>query len=130
MNELFKKFNLKSTKQRVTVLQLVKDLGDDATAINIASSCSDTVDNSTVYRIIDLFLEKGIFDRMINYNNEIYYCIKEEHGHYFTCVKCHRKEKIECPIDDIEKDFENEKGYKILSHTVHIDGICNDCQKK
>lgn len=130
MNEIFKRFNLKSTKQRERVLELVGELGDEATAINIASLCKDTVDNSTVYRIIDLFLEKGIFDRMINYNNEIYYSIKEEHGHYFTCIKCHHKEKIECPIDSIENNFVNKKGYKILNHTIHIDGICSECQKK
>lgn len=127
LKKLFKQYNLKITKQREYVINLVSELGDNATAKTIASKCTGIADYSTVYRIIDLFLEKSLFEKGINYNNEIYFSIKEEHGHYITCIKCHKKEKIEeCPLDEIEKGLANE-GYKVLSHTIQLDGICKKC---
>lgn len=129
ITELFKSKNLKLTNQRKIVLDLIVVLKDCATAKNIASKCTKDVDNSTVYRIIDLLLDRGILEKNLNYNNEIYYSLKEEHGHYFTCVKCHKKEKLDdCPLEGVEKELEDKKGYKILNHTVQIEGICKDCQ--
>lgn len=130
MNELFKEKGIKVTKQRKIVFDLVNELKDNATAKNIACKCKKDVDNSTVYRIIDLFVLKDIFEKRVNYNEEIYYAIKEKHGHYFNCVKCHKMERIEeCPIEDLEIKYKNEKGYEILNHTILINGICSDCKK-
>lgn len=129
MNEILKNKSLKSTKQRKIVLELINKLDDKATAKNITNNCSFTVDKSTVYRIIDLFILNDIIIKELNCDNEIYYRIKEEHGHYFTCIKCHKREKLnDCPIEKIEEELEETKGYKIISHTVEITGICNKCK--
>ena len=78
-----------------------------------------------MYRIIELLLEKNVIEKNLNYNDEIYFRIKENHIHYIKCIKCHKKEEIEiCPIENIE-----EKGFKILNHKIEIDGICNECNK-
>lgn len=131
IKDLFKFKKIKYTNQRGLVLEVINKLGDNATLKNILNSCKNEVDNSTIYRIIDLFIEKEIIDKSLNYNNEIYYAIKEEHGHYFTCIKCHKKEKINnCPLENIEHSLEEDKGYKILNHIVKIEGICNECQKE
>lgn len=128
MKDIFKDFNIKRTKPRELVLDIVNHLGDNATSINILKKINKKIDNSTVYRIIDLFIEKGIFEKKINYNNEIYYSVKESHSHYFICVKCHKKELINiCPLTSVE-DSLDDKGYKILNHIVEIDGICKNCQ--
>ena len=131
IKQLFKDHNLKYTNQRSLVLNAVIELGDNATLKNIVNKCNNKVDNSTIYRIIELLIKNNIFDKQINYNNEIYYVLKEEHGHYFTCIECHNKEKIdECPLELVEHNLEENKGYKILNHTVKIEGICNKCQRK
>lgn len=121
MEKLLRENNLKVTKQRLEILNLINELDDSATTKNISNKIK--IDNSTMYRIIELLLEKNIIEKNINYNNEIYFKIRENHIHYIKCVKCHKKEKIEmCPIENIE-----EKGFKILKHKIEIDGICNDC---
>lgn len=123
MEELLRKNNLKVTKQRLEILNLINELDDNATIKNITNKIK--IDNSTMYRIIELLLEKNIIEKNINYNNEIYFKIRENHIHYIKCIKCHKKEKIEiCPIENIE-----EKGFKILKHKIEIDGICNDCSE-
>lgn len=123
MEELLKKNNLKVTKQRLEILDLINELDDNATIKNI--SIKIKIDNSTMYRIIDLLLKKGVIEKNLNYNDEIYFKIKENHIHYIKCVKCQKKEKIEiCPIEQIE-----EKNFIILNHKIEIDGICGECSK-
>lgn len=129
MNNILTKKGLKTTKQRQIIIDIINNLDTEATLKNITKKCCNNVDNSTVYRIIETFLEKEIIEKRINYNEEIYYAIKEEHGHYFTCIKCHKKEKIECPLEEIETQFEKEKGYKIINHTILINGLCKNCNK-
>lgn len=131
INNIFRDNNIKATNQRKFVLDVVKKLDSAATLKNICDKCFHKMDNSTVYRILELFIEKQIFEKNLNYDNEVYYSLKEEHGHYFTCIKCHKKEKIEiCPVDEIEHTLENNKGYKVLNHVVQLNGICNKCQKR
>lgn len=130
MNELFRSKNLKLTKQRCKIYDLIDQLKDNATLKNLVNNCSDDMNVSTIYRIIDLFIEKGLIEKRVNYNDEIYYNVKEEHGHYFTCVKCNKREKIEnCPLKNIEDKYKK-KGYTILSHTIVMTGICENCNNK
>ena len=123
MKEILKKNRLKVTPNRLEILELINKLDMDATIKNILSNT--TIDKSTVYRIVEAFLEKNVIETSINYKNELYYMIKEEHKHYIKCIKCHKKQEINiCPIEEIE-----EKGFKVINHKIEIDGICNNCQK-
>ena len=119
---ILKENNLKITNQRIEVLNLIDKLDIHATLTNIKKQIS--IDKSTIYRIIEKFLEKNIIEQNINYQKQIYYTIKKEHKHYIKCIKCNNKQEIEiCPINKIET-----QGYKIINHKVEIDAICNKCQ--
>ena len=117
MVEILKSNNIKITKQRIEILKqlnehkTIKDLLDNNKEINY----------STIYRIIQLFLEKKIIKIEIINNEKTYILNNNDHVHYINCINCHKKEKIDfCPITKI-KDFQ------ILSHQLTIDGICKDC---
>lgn len=130
IESLFKEKNLKLTNQRKTIIKVINELSNNANVKNIVNKCSNDMDISTIYRILDLLLEKNILEKRINYDDSIYYGVKEEHGHYFTCIKCNKKEKlINCPLEEIENKYEIEMGYKILSHTVLMTGICKKCKE-
>lgn len=121
IEKILKKHNLKVTKQRKEILEIINELDLEATNKNIKEKIS--IDKSTMYRIIELFINQNIIEKNINYNDEMYYTIKEEHKHYVKCIKCHKKEEIDiCPITEAEN-----KGYQIINHKIEIDGICNDC---
>lgn len=124
MIEVFKENNIKLTKQRKLVYEIISKL-EDATIKDIQDRCLNDMDNSTIYRILELFLEKNIITKNID-DNIVYYSInKHEHKHYIYCIKCHKKKMIEiCPISNIEKT-----GYKLVSHQIKINGICSNCQK-
>lgn len=123
IEELLKKHNLKATKQRIEILNLINKLDIDATNKNILKNT--TIDKSTVYRTIETFVENNIIETSINHKNQLYYLIKQDHIHYIKCIKCHKKEEINiCPVDDLEK-----KGFKVITHKIEIDGICDKCKE-
>ncbi len=121
--DIFKRFNIKKTKQREAIYAIIANTEKDMSLKDIISQAKD-INNSTVYRIIDLFVEKKIIFKRISSKNEIFYEVNSlEDKHYIKCVKCHKKEEIEmCPISDIDL-----KGFKIINHDIEINGICNDC---
>lgn len=125
MIELFKENNIKLTKQRKLIFEIIESL-DEATIKDIQNKCQNEMDKSTIYRILELFLEKNIITKNVD-DNKVYYSInKHEHKHYIYCIKCHKKTLIEiCPISNLDKT-----GYKLVSHQIKINGICSSCQKK
>lgn len=120
IEQILKEKNLKITKHRKELLNIINET-EEATIKKIQKSIK--IDKSTMYRILELFLEKELIEKNINYKNEIYYEIKK-HNHYIKCIKCHKKQKIDiCPIENIKT-----KDYEIISHKIEIDGICKDCK--
>ena len=122
MEELLKNHDLKVTKNRVDILNIINKLNVNSTIKNIISKTN--MDVSTVYRTLNTLEENNIIEKSI-INDEIVYMIKEEHKHYFKCIKCNKITEIEhCPID-LSDSLE---GYKVLSHSLMINGICNKCK--
>ena len=123
MEELLRDHNLKVTNHRLEILEIVNKLNIKSTIKNIISNTD--MDMSTVYRTLNTLEENNILEKSI-INDEVVYTIKEEHKHYIKCIKCNKVTEIDtCPFD--MKD--NIDGYKVISHSLMIDGICNKCQK-
>lgn len=122
MIEAFKNKGIKSTKQRENLYNFVKNYDGEVTIKIISDNCK--VDKVTIYRIIELFLEKEIFIKKLNYEGQIYYMLNG-HYHYINCIKCHKRTRIEiCPIKDIKID-----DYIILNHSIELNGICDSCKR-
>lgn len=125
MIEYFKEKNIKLTKPRKQIFEIIDSL-EDASFKDIEDKCKKSMNKSTIYRVLELFLEKEVITKNIDNNNITYSINKNEHKHYIYCVKCHKKTNIDiCPIDEIK-----DSGYKLLSHQIKINGICPTCQKK
>jgi len=123
MIEILKNNNLKITKHRLEILELINKLNIKSTIKNIIDNTN--MDTSTIYRTLKTLEENNIIEKNI-INDEIVYMIKEEHKHYIKCIKCNTVTEIdECPFDI--NDSIN--GYKVISHSLMIDGICKNCQK-
>lgn len=123
MNSVLKDNNIKSTIPRVKILDVFQN-NSEVTIDDIKNNCSD-IDQSTIYRTLELFEDKNIIIRLVS-EKRIVYSLRSNHDHYLNCVKCHKKIKLDtCPFEQSEYD-----GFKILSHTVMIEGICPKCQKK
>ncbi len=132
IEELFKKSNIKNTKQRNLVYNIVLDSEEEATVKYVFDKCSNKVDLATIYRIIELFVNKELFIKNLDYDGTIYYTINSfKHEHYLNCIKCHKKEKINfCPVEEMEQHIEKENGFQIVNHNIEFSGICHECQRK
>lgn len=127
IENILKDNHVKVTKQRVKILETINELGDSSTTKNVISRCSD-IDISTIYRILDFLCKNDILEKEINVDDEICYFIKEKHSHYFTCIKCHKREKIKvCPMEQVENSLKKD-GYTIVNHKLDISGICKECK--
>ena len=123
MEELLKNHGLKVTTHRLEILNVLNELLLNATVKNIIGKTD--MDVSTVYRTLKTLEDNNIIDKTI-INDAVVYTIKEEHRHYIKCIKCNKVTEIdECPFD-VSNNIE---GYKIVSHSLMIDGICDNCQK-
>lgn len=124
VEDILKSNNLKVTKQRIAVLESITKLEDNATITNIINNCN--IDKSTIYRILKILINNNALQKDINYDNKEYYKIKNIHKHYIKCVKCKNIIILNrCPVDNISVD-----NFKVLNHSLKIEGICYQCLKK
>lgn len=116
------KKQIKVTNQRKMILNYINN-NNNFTIKDIINSIKN-INQSTIYRILSLFEEKNIINKVV-INNEVYYSLnKIKHEHYIECSKCHKKEKLNgCPYNNFDL-----KGFKININEP-IKGICQSCQK-
>ena len=83
----------------------------------------------SIYRNLELFVKQGILIRIDRDERKRYYALCHDHTghhhHHIVCVACGKVDDFpECYFPDIK----SVKGYKVLSHSMQINGICKACQ--
>jgi Fur family ferric uptake transcriptional regulator len=129
IEEVFKNNAIKNTKQRHLVYNVVLESNEDATIRYIYDKVGSEVDMTTIYRIIELFVNKSLFNKCLDYKGDIYYTVNSfNHRHFINCIRCHKKQEINfCPIKNIGQNIED---YEIVNHNLEINGICKKCNKR
>ena len=84
----------------------------------------------SIYRNLESMVACGILTRIQIFDRKKHYGLcnseKEHHHHHIVCIKCGRVDTIdECAITDIKKI----RGYKIVSHYMQVNGICENCSR-
>jgi len=134
IKELLKAKNLRVTKQRKQILQILEIENNPISAEEIFNKLKDlsNMDLSTIYRNLNILEDKNILLKTTNIDGISYYQLNnDQHKHFITCNICHKKFLIEnCPIHELEDSIEKETGFMITSHNFEFTGICPTCQKK
>jgi len=126
---------LKHTKPRVRVLE---EIAAEETAVSqplLEKKLGSEIDRVTLYRILNLYEEKGILHRIIDRNGTANYAIcaptctpahhHDEHVH-FNCTVCH---KVYCLAIVLPK-IKMPKGFQVESLNTIAYGICDKCSAK
>lgn len=130
---IFSNNNIKNTRQRNLVLNELNSTKNPVTAEQIflkVKQFENSISMSTVYRILDLFVEKSlVIKRHINVDNRLVFEMNRmEHKHYLICNSCKKFIKLDtCPLRSYEKLLESKTGFEITSHKLDIYGKCLDC---
>lgn len=123
---------IKRTRQRKSVLSILEDSEKPLSATDICAEMEkggDAAWLSTVYRILELFVKKGVAIKTNVMNNEmaVYELNRFKHKHYAVCLNCHKIIVMDnCPMDTFIPQLE-EKGFHIMGHNLEVFGLCKDC---
>lgn len=129
---ILKEHALKHTKQRVRVLE---EIALDTVAISqpeLEKKLGKEIDRVTLYRILNIYEDKGILHRIMDMNGTANYAIcsascSEDHHHdehiHFNCTSCN---KIYC-LDVTVPQSTMPKGFTAKTVTTTAYGICEKC---
>jgi Fur family ferric uptake transcriptional regulator len=132
-NEILKGGNLKSTKHRIAVLEILKanKLPLSAEDIYIRLKQNNTsISLSTVYRVLETLHEKDIVSKVSipDSSRAVYELHGNEHRHHLLCVKCKKLLAIDgCPLEEYEKLLEDRFGFTVKGHNLEVYGYCKSC---
>lgn len=132
--ELLKREGLKKTRGRNAVIEVLKASNRPMTYDEVYSALINnkvSVNVSTVYRILEMFFDKGIVSKLNGgeSNRSLYELAGTEHRHYFFCVSCKEMYPIsKCPISSFVKEIKNSMQFEVLDHKLEVSGICRNCR--
>ena len=127
--DLLTQNNLKITPQRIAVLEVLMGLRNHPSAENILEHVrrrNPHVTMGTVYKILDIFTEKGIVKKVKTDTGHMRYDpVREKHHHLY----CRESDRIEDFFDEdldtiINKYLENKRipNFRVSDFKLHITG--------
>lgn len=134
--ELFGKHGLKNTKHRNLVYDILTESKLPLTTEHIylkLKNVDTSISFSTVYRILDTFVSKGIAlkSSISDDNKAMFELNRMEHKHHLVCISCRRMIAVEgCPLERYEKSLEKKTQFDITAHNLEIFGYCPACKVK
>lgn len=132
-SNLLKGYGLKVTKGRLEIIKILFK-NNAVSAEFILNSCKKNgvdINQSTVYRAVELFEEKGIIERYPLKDGVFVYRIKgEEHKHIVKCSICNKEIEIPCPMKQFETIVKDETGFTLTEHNLVMEGVCKECNKE
>ena len=118
------------TEPRLKVFKTLQN--DGPLSMQELYSRLEGVNRTTVYRVIELFEELNIAQRVAKgwkYHLEL----TDEfipHHHHFTCTNCHKTISFDEPksFHVMLETVANHSGFLPTGHTLEIEGLCSDCR--
>jgi Fe2+ or Zn2+ uptake regulation protein len=134
LRDRLEKAGLDPTLKRILVLSVLMENEHPLNAKEVYENlCGDNrLNRTTVYRILDLFAEKGLASKISSGERSFCYCARPDrransHCH-FHCKLCGR---IEC-LQDLpglnESELKSGPGMDIHNIELRLDGICRTCK--
>ncbi|GKX27526.1 transcriptional repressor [Vallitalea longa] len=136
MNDLMEKMDIRMTYQRKIILSiLIDNIDKHLTANEIYSLIkvkNDVIGMATIYRTIDILLDKGIVikhdfgDSAAKYELEIE---KNKNHHHLICKKCGKVIEVSGLLkEDFYEKILREKGFQCTEYRLKIFGYCDKCR--
>jgi len=128
---------LDPTVHRLQVLETIGNNNYPLTAMDIFKIVDRTrsMNRVTVYRILDLLVEKNVLERLSVGSRAAYYGLAPNENHaphpHFYCTACGQMDclnsaAVDVNAESLKKTFPGE----IQRVEVRVDGICKNCLKQ
>ena len=134
MNDILKSCDLKSTRSRKLVLELLEQAHAPVSAEELydrARQAGESLSLATVYRTLAVLAERGAVLKQSNRDGKTYYQLNDHHHkHYLICTICGEIVQVDaCPLCKLEEELARTTGYRITGHSLEFMGTCPRCQK-
>jgi Fur family ferric uptake transcriptional regulator len=132
--EELKNVGLKATPARLALLKLFEKTEKplDVSVMQKYLNKHDVdIDPATVFRIINMFTQKGITKQVQLGEGKFRYELssREDH-HHLICEECGDIEDIsDCDIESLEKQINKKKKFLVKRHSLEFFGVCKKCQR-
>ena len=135
MNDILKSCDLKNTRTRQVVLELLLQASAPVSAEELydrARGEGISLSLSTVYRTLSALTERGAVLKQSNRDGKTYYQLNDHHHrHYLICTVCGEIVPVDaCPLHKLEEELAQSTGYHITGHSLEFMGTCPRCQKE
>lgn len=125
---------LEATSNRIGVLEVVGNNRYPLTAADIFRTVARyrTINRVTVYRILDLLVEKKLVERLSAGGRAAHFGMapNDHHAphHHFYCTECGRMDclnpgSLDISSDNLKKTFSG----RIQRIEIRVDGVCRSC---
>ena len=129
--EFLAHLGIKVTKQRIAVIEILKNANEPITAEEIYEQLEskELLNYSTVYRTLNTLSDKGAVIKTGEPGGKMYFQLKSHHhAHELECLACHKHVIIDaCPVDAFSRAISKETGFVITEHLLQIKGLCAEC---
>jgi len=135
IDEILKTNNLSITESRKKILGLFLNSRGALAHADIEKNAGEKFDRVTVYRTLQVFVDKGIIHTIPTPDNSIKYALckddcSEGHHHdhhiHFQCKECGN---TYCLDEVTTPDIRLPKGYTPEQIEVVINGVCKNCRQ-
>ncbi len=125
---------LKITPRRKAIVEIFQKTHGHMTPEDVWEELRDRFDECglpSIYRNLAELEVCGILTKIQQFDRRRHYALcaakDRAHHHHIVCVECGKVGDVAaCAIEQIKKV----KGFKVLSHYVQLNGVCEGCQKK
>jgi Fur family transcriptional regulator, peroxide stress response regulator len=125
--------NIRNSKQRTRILELLKSTGSHPTATWLYDKMKDEFPNlslGTVYRNLNILIEQGLISKIDFGSTFDRYDAKIERHYHFICEKCDSITDLSMPVmDELDKKVISKTGFKVKRHRIEFYGLCNNCKE-
>jgi Fur family ferric uptake transcriptional regulator len=131
--EELRKVNLRATPARLAVMKFLEAAGepvDTNTIIDFVNNKGIKTNPATVFRIINMFIQKGLtIPIQFQEGKTRYELANRKHHHHLVCEKCGKIENVlghfPCAL---EKQIQGKHKFLVKRHSLEFFGLCQDCQ--
>lgn len=133
IGHLLRHNNLSITDSRKKILQLFLAQEGALAHGDIEKKAGEKFDRVTIYRTLQIFVDKGIIHTIPTADNSVRYALckdacTEGHHHdhhiHFVCNQC---QNTFCLDDVVTPEIKMPKGYNATHVEVVVEGLCKNC---
>ena len=130
LNEIFERHNLRLTKPRQQVFDILRNSDVPLTVGDIAKNCKN-INRTSIYRTLLMFDNLNIINTItIGWKN--YYELAEPfipHHHHLYCINCQNAEPIQSQeLENLISHISKKYNFIVTKHHFELEGICEKCR--